>query len=238
MPELTPQERLQPALLDRLTDDEPDKTAGAARTARDVQARGCGRPCSATSPGCSMRPASSRRRSELAHAARAPLRGQFRPAGPVRTSRPRRSTSPTSSAPSGRRSSTSSRASCRRRSQVKALVHAEPARPPQRDRRRDSRPALGAAGAARTAACAPRSISRPARSRSPTSRRRGSRLMDPRLLRVLQPRAAALREMGAEFAQQFPKIAARLGMNGLGGRRSLRRAAARGRRRSWRRACS
>src|SRR5688572_27881835 len=26
MPELTPQERLQPALLDRLTDDEPEKT--------------------------------------------------------------------------------------------------------------------------------------------------------------------------------------------------------------------
>ena len=26
MPELTPQERLQPALLDRLTDDEPGKS--------------------------------------------------------------------------------------------------------------------------------------------------------------------------------------------------------------------
>ncbi len=30
MPELTPQERLQPALLDRLTDDEPTKTQEAA----------------------------------------------------------------------------------------------------------------------------------------------------------------------------------------------------------------
>jgi type VI secretion system protein ImpG len=39
--------------------------------------------------------------------------------------------------------------------------------------------------------------------------------MDPRLLRHYNVELAHLREMGAEFAQQFPKIAARLGMNGL-----------------------
>lgn len=40
-------------------------------------------------------------------------------------------------------------------------------------------------------------------------------LMDPRLLRYYNEELRHLREMGAEFAQQFPKIAARLGMEGL-----------------------
>lgn len=39
--------------------------------------------------------------------------------------------------------------------------------------------------------------------------------MDPRLLRHYNTELAHLREMGAEFAQQFPKIAARLGLSGL-----------------------
>jgi type VI secretion system protein ImpG len=39
--------------------------------------------------------------------------------------------------------------------------------------------------------------------------------MDPRLLRYYNLELQHLREMGAEFAAQFPKIAARLGMNGL-----------------------
>ncbi|MFM0325607.1 type VI secretion system baseplate subunit TssF [Caballeronia glebae] len=39
--------------------------------------------------------------------------------------------------------------------------------------------------------------------------------MDPRLLRHYNTELAYLREMGAEFAQQFPKIAARLGMSGI-----------------------
>jgi type VI secretion system protein ImpG len=39
--------------------------------------------------------------------------------------------------------------------------------------------------------------------------------MDPRLLRYYNLELQHLREMGAEFAQQFPKIAARLGMNGI-----------------------
>ncbi|KXU83306.1 type VI secretion system protein ImpG [Paraburkholderia monticola] len=37
--------------------------------------------------------------------------------------------------------------------------------------------------------------------------------MDPRLLKHYNTELTHLREMGAEFAQQFPKIAARLGMN-------------------------
>ncbi|MGH9371360.1 MAG: type VI secretion system baseplate subunit TssF [Vicinamibacterales bacterium] len=39
--------------------------------------------------------------------------------------------------------------------------------------------------------------------------------MDPRLLQHYNLELQHLREMGAEFAQQFPKIAKRLGMNGL-----------------------
>src|SRR5215207_1821465 len=39
--------------------------------------------------------------------------------------------------------------------------------------------------------------------------------MDPRLLQYYNLELQHLREMGAEFAQQFPKIAGRLGMNGL-----------------------
>jgi type VI secretion system protein ImpG len=39
--------------------------------------------------------------------------------------------------------------------------------------------------------------------------------MDPRLLPYYNLELQHLRETGAEFAQQFPKIAARLGMHGL-----------------------
>jgi type VI secretion system protein ImpG len=39
--------------------------------------------------------------------------------------------------------------------------------------------------------------------------------MDPRLLQYYNIELQHLREMGAEFAEQFPKIAARLGMSGL-----------------------
>ena len=39
--------------------------------------------------------------------------------------------------------------------------------------------------------------------------------MDPRLLQYYNLELQHLREMGAEFAQQFPKVASRLGMNGL-----------------------
>ena len=39
--------------------------------------------------------------------------------------------------------------------------------------------------------------------------------MDPRLLRYYNDELRHLREMGAEFAQQFPKIAGRLGIDGI-----------------------
>ena len=39
--------------------------------------------------------------------------------------------------------------------------------------------------------------------------------MDPRLLRYYNLELQHLRETGAEFAQQFPKVASRLGMHGL-----------------------
>jgi len=46
--------------------------------------------------------------------------------------------------------------------------------------------------------------------------------MDPRLLRYYNEELRHLREMGAEFAQAFPKIASRLGRV-FGGFRPLRR---------------
>jgi len=39
--------------------------------------------------------------------------------------------------------------------------------------------------------------------------------MDPRLLRYYNQELQHLRETGAEFAREFPKIAGRLGMDGL-----------------------
>ena len=39
--------------------------------------------------------------------------------------------------------------------------------------------------------------------------------MDPRLLRYYNQELQFMREMGAEFAREFPKIAARLGVEGL-----------------------
>ena len=39
--------------------------------------------------------------------------------------------------------------------------------------------------------------------------------MDPRLLRYYNQELQHVRDMGAEFARDFPKIAGRLGMEGL-----------------------
>ena len=39
--------------------------------------------------------------------------------------------------------------------------------------------------------------------------------MDPRLLRLYSDELTHLREVGAEFAREFPKIASRLGMEGM-----------------------
>ena len=39
--------------------------------------------------------------------------------------------------------------------------------------------------------------------------------MDPRLLRYYNQELRYLREMGGEFAREFPKIAGRLGIEGL-----------------------
>jgi len=52
MAELTPKERLQPSLLDRLTDDEPDKLRNHASDASCRRASSV-RACGAISVGCS-----------------------------------------------------------------------------------------------------------------------------------------------------------------------------------------
>ena len=45
--------------------------------------------------------------------------------------------------------------------------------------------------------------------------------MDTRLLSHYENELAFLRDMGAEFAAAYPKIAARLGMEGISSARSL-----------------
>src|SRR3984893_10973854 len=63
--------------------------------------------------------------------------------------------------------------------------------------------------------CAPRSTSRPAKWILRTSAGRGSPDMDPRLLHYYNQELRYLRELGGEFAEEFPKVAARLGMSGI-----------------------
>src|SRR5262249_31284135 len=85
--------------------------------------------------------------------------------------------------------------------------------PSQRHRRGDFRPALGgAAPAGDAAADRDRSRDRTGGGRRPCADAGG--LMDPRLLRYYQSELDHLQEMGAEFAQQFPKTAARRAING------------------------
>ena len=50
--------------------------------------------------------------------------------------------------------------------------------------------------------------------------------MDPRLLRLYSDELSHLREVGAEFAREFPKIAARLGVEGAVRQVCVRRLAA------------
>src|SRR6185436_17955759 len=85
----------------------------------------------------------------------------------------------------------------------------------QRHRRRDSRRALGPAGADGV----------PGADRFRPRNRQGANhrshlaaaggVMDPRLLQYYNLELQHLRETGAEFAREFPKIAARLGMHDL-----------------------
>jgi len=39
--------------------------------------------------------------------------------------------------------------------------------------------------------------------------------MDPRLLQLYNSELQHIRDMGAEFAKEFPKVAGRLGMEGI-----------------------
>ena len=127
----------------------PRPSRGAARGACALEAAGCGSRCCGTSPGCSTRYGSNRSRTSPGVPRVAIVRPQLRAAGAVgrrgilaRRHGPRR-------APSGRRSSTSSRASCPNTLRVRDAARARRARPPQRRRRGDPRPPVGAAGAAR-----------------------------------------------------------------------------------------
>src|SRR5690606_11833344 len=71
--------------------------------------------------------------------------------------------------------------------------------------------AVGAARADRIAAA----LGRRPREWPDLGRRDGTALMDPRLLDYYGQELQYIREMGAEFAQEYPKIAARLALSGL-----------------------
>ena len=212
MPELTPQERLQPALLDRLTDEEPTKTQEAAERRVMSKSRlrqavlrdlawlfNATKPTSVVDlaqiphvrqsvvnfglPALSGRAASSLDVDELERAIRQAIL-DFEPRILAGTL------------------------------EVKALAH-ESALDHHNVVGVQIRGAtLGAAGAARTAG-QDRNRSRDGQGRDCRSDAGAGGLMDPRLLRHYNLELQHLREMGAEFAQQFPKVAARLGMSGI-----------------------
>ena len=230
MAELTPQERLQPALLDRLTDDEPDKKQEPREQRVMSKQPPARRRCCAIWRGCST-PRGSKPSVDLSgapHVRRSVH--QLRPAGAVgprrvvARRRRARARDPAgdprlrAAHPAGHAAGQGAR------SQASALDHHNVIGVEIHG------PALGPAGAARAArAHRDRPRDRPGRDRR--SRARRGR---PEWIRgcsgYYNLELQHLREMGAEFAQQFPKIAARLGMNGLEVADPVRRAAARGRR--------
>ena len=211
--QLLPQDRLQPALLDRLTDEEPDKK----HEPREARVLSKSR----------MRQSVLRDLAWLFNATRLEAVADLTKVPNVRRSVLNFGLP----AMSGKTASSFDVTDLTRAIreailtfeprilpaslEIKALHRGRCARSLQRDRCRDSRPALGAAGAAGV------SGSHRLRSRNGESADHGSRLacagrlMDPRLLQYYNLELQHLRETGAEFAQQFPKIAARLGMHGL-----------------------
>ena len=218
----TPQDRLQPALLDRLTDDDagsPQPRRVESRVIsrsrlRELVLRDLAWLFNTTAPDAAHRLGASAphaRRSVLNYGLPA-LSGLYglgdRPAAARRRE-------------SGRRSSTTSRASCRPRCWSRRSCRTSSSTTTTRSA--FASPASSGRSRCRwSCCCRPTSTSRPAASRcasssadAPRRAARTTRAMDPRLLRYYNQELRHLREMGAEFAQQFPKIAARLGMEGL-----------------------
>ena len=212
MPELTPQERLQPALLDRLTDEEPTKTQEpperrvmSKSRLRQAVLRDLAWLFNATKP-------TSRRRAR-SDSARPTIRAELRSAGAVRTAgvlarRHRARAGDPSGDPRFRAANSARRRSKSGPSRWKA------------------RSIITTSSASRSAAelwAQPVPLELLVRTEIDLETGKveiadlahASGLMDPRLIRHYNLELQHLREMGAEFAQQFPKVAARLGMSGL-----------------------
>ena len=222
---LTSQERLQPSLLDRLTDDQPTELRESldARVLNKQQ----------------LRAAVLRDLSWLFNTTRAEPDPEQRRPGALRDVAARRRTP-------GSRSSTTAflplsgdpmsrhrlrgiaGAHSHGHRPVRAAHRPEDARRSRCQRRRPGsrlpaqQPAPGHQGPAcgtsrfRSSCCsAPTSTSRPARPPCATCAPEAGRAMDPRLLRYYNQELRYLREMGGEFAREFPKIAGRLGMEGM-----------------------
>ena len=211
--QLTPQERLQPALLDRLTDDEPDKTAGAARASRAVE--GAAAPGGAARSRVAVQRDAGSNADRTWHGCRTCVAPSSISVCPRSRVRPASSLDVTDLERTIRQAILDFEPRILPATlEVKALVESSGLDHHNVIGVRDPRPALGAARAAGVPAPHRDRPRNGQRSRSRIWRSR-ERLMDPRLLQYYNLELQHLREMGAEFAQQFPKIAARLGMNGL-----------------------
>ena len=212
MPELTPQERLQPALLDRLTDDEPDKTQEPRE--RRVMSKSRLRQAVLRDLAWLFN-ATSRRRSvdleRIPHVRRSVINFGLpalsgRAASSLDVDRARARHPPGDSRL--RAAHPAGHAAVKALLDANALDHhnvigveirgqlwAQPV-PLELLVRTEIDLETGKVEIADLLHCA-------------------GGVMDPRLLRHYNLELQHLREMGAEFAQQFPKIAARLGMSGL-----------------------
>ena len=212
--QLPPQDRLQPALLDRLTDDEPDKKQEPREAARACRSGACAQSvlrdlawlfnATRLEPDMDLATVPYVRRSVINFGLPA-LSGQD---GLLARSDGSRARHP------------------------QAILDFEPrilpgtlhdadaargrrARSSQRHRRRDLTASSGRSRCRSSCWSAPRSISKPARCRSPISRRRGWREWIPACSSTTTSSCSTCARWAPSSPQQFPKIAARLGMSGL-----------------------
>lgn len=201
---------LQPSLLDRLTDEDPgqrvDPSDSRLLGKSGLRAGSIARPGQPAERHPALRVAAAR---GLARGGKRRRSTTVCPPSPARP--PPRSTSRDSSGPSGWPSCASSRASWPERPEVHAVEQDSMLGLAQRGLRDDQRPDLGPAGPAGNDASHRNRTSRPAWyiDRCPSSRPRGSGWIVVRWTTTTES-CPALRELGAEFAAEFPKIAARL----------------------------
>ena len=211
--QLPPQERLQPALLDRLTDDEPDKK----QEPREPRVMSKSRLRQAVLRDLAWLFNATRLETvaDLAEgAARAAVGRQLRPAGAVGTDGlVARRDRPRARRPAGDPRFRAAHPA------GDAAGHGRCSRPGDLDHHNvigiEIRGQLWAQPVPLEFLVRTEIDLETGKVRDRRSGPVAGGVMDPRLLRHYNLELQHLREMGAEFAEQFPKIAGRLGMHGL-----------------------